>query len=98
MRQPHGGGALRLQGRTGSAGSASLPDLGLLLRLWLQSLSCVRKDPALCPAHGEGSLDSAGERLMQHLTCDRGSVGFSKCDPFLLSRFLFLSPKLNISV
>ena len=84
MRQPRGGGALRLQSRTGSAGSTPLSDLGLLLRLWLQSLSCVRKDPAVRPAHRE---DSAGEHLMQHLTCGEGSVNFSKCDQFLLSRF-----------
>lgn len=76
MRPPRGGGALHLQSRTGSAGSTPLSDLGLLLRLWLQSLSCVRKDPAVRPAHHEDSLDSAGEHLMQHLTCDEGPVNF----------------------
>ena len=87
MRQPRGCGALRLQSRTGSASSTPLSDLGLLLRLWLQSLRCVRKGPAVCPARGEDSLDWAGEHLIQRLTCDEGSVNFSKCGQFLLSRF-----------
>ena len=58
MRQPRGCGALRLQSRTGSASSTPLSDLGLLLRLWLQSLRCVRKGPAVCPARGEDFVDS----------------------------------------